>query len=211
MTKRSNFDTKWLLETIKKRLSGVYNNQNPYVAIRDSLLSLLAIKQYDTESESSVLDRFESRKEAFMLISGNTILCSEKTSNKKVSAATDEEIETDIEKILAISLLCSSNNKKFGDMKICLRDREHDDYDDCPTTMQDAYERLVKSSGDVNFKNRVKGNLFKRKGGNVHVSFLQSKDKKVIVKGTDRKTWPETKCYKCHNWGHISTFCPPVD
>ena len=33
----------------------------------------------------------------------------------------------------------------------------------------------------------------------------------MIVKGTDGKTWPETKCYKCLNWGHIATFFPPVD
>ena len=77
--------------------------------------------------------------------------------------------------------------------------------------MQDAYEQLVKSSGDVDFKNKVKRNFFKRKGGNVHVSFLQSKDEKVIVQGTDGKTWSEIKCYKCLNWGYIATFCPPVD
>ena len=60
-------------------------------------------------------------------------------------------------------------------MKIRLREREHDGYDDYPTMIQETYERLVKLSGDVEFKSRVKGNLFKRRSGNVHVSFLQSR------------------------------------
>ena len=93
--------------------------------------------------------------------------------------------------------------KKLG--RSNTKDREHTGSDDYPTTMQDAYERLVKSSGDVDFKNRVKGNFFKSKGGNVQVSSLQTKDGDAIAKETDGKTWPSTKCYKCQKWGHIAS------
>ena len=94
-------------------------------------------------------------------------------------------------------------------MKIGLREREHDGYDDYLTTIQETYWRLVKSSGDVEFQSRVKGNLLKRRSGNVHVSFLQSRPEgEQLVKGTDGKTWPETKCFKCLKWGHIASFCP---
>ena len=98
LTKRSEFDAIWLLKIIKKRLSGVYKDQNPYMAIRDSLMSLLTIKQYDTESNSTLFDRFESRKEAFMLIAGKNMPCSEKTLKKDVSATSEAEIDTEIEK-----------------------------------------------------------------------------------------------------------------
>ena len=57
--RREKFDTKWLLTKIKERLSGIYKNQNQQMAIRDSLLGLLMIRQYNNESNSSLLDRFE--------------------------------------------------------------------------------------------------------------------------------------------------------
>ena len=53
--------------------------------------------------------------------------------------------------------------------------------------------------------------MFKRRSGNVHVSFLQSRPEgEQLVKGTDGKTWPETKCFKCLKWGHIASVCPQV-
>ena len=70
--KREKFNTEWLLTKIKERLSGIYKNQNQEMAIRESLLAFLNIRQYDTESNSSLLDRFESKKEALYLIAGKT-------------------------------------------------------------------------------------------------------------------------------------------
>ena len=51
--------------------------------------------------------------------------------------------------------------------------------------------------------------MFKRKSGNVHVSFMQSRPEgEQLVKGTDGKIWPETKCFKCLKWAHVASFCP---
>ena len=93
-------------------------------------------------------------------------------------------------------MLNAANNKKYGDMKIRLKERENDGYDEYPKSTQEAYERLVHASGDLEFKNKVKGNRFRR--GPPHVSFLQNRsDDEELVKGTDGKLWPGTKCYKC--------------
>ena len=40
-------------------------------------------------------------------------------------------------------------------MKIKLQEREHDSYNDYPMTIQETYERLVKSSRDVEFKSNL--------------------------------------------------------
>ena len=85
--KREKFDTNWLLKKIKERLSGIYKNQNQQMAIRDNLMVLLNIRQYDNESNSSLLDRFESKKEALYLVAGKKMLCSEKALKKKSLAS----------------------------------------------------------------------------------------------------------------------------
>jgi len=36
------------------------------------------------------------------------------------------------------------------------------------------------------------------------LSFSQT----TVISGTDRNTWPKTKCYKCDAQVHISTLCP---
>ena len=94
--------------------------------------------------------------------------------------------------------------KEVWRRKIRLKEQENDGYDEYPRSTQEAYERLVQASGDVKFKNKVKGNRFCR--GPPHVSFFQNKnDNEELVKGTDGKLWPGTKCYKCTKWGHTST------
>ena len=60
------------------------------------------------------------------------MLCSEKVLKKKIGEATSEEIDGTIEKFLGLCLLSAANNKKYGDMKIRLKERENDGCDEYP-------------------------------------------------------------------------------
>ena len=122
--KREKFDKNWFLKNIKERLSGLYKNQNEKMAIRDN--------------NNSLLDRFESNKEVLFLLAGKEMICSEKVLNKKIKYATEEEIDETVEKFLVVCLLSAANNKKYCDMKIRLKERENDGYDEYSTTTQET-------------------------------------------------------------------------
>ena len=76
------------------------------MAIRDSLLGLLMIRQYNNESNSSLLDRFESKKETLFLTAGKHVLCSENVLKKKIREATSEEIDETIKNRCVLTQCC---------------------------------------------------------------------------------------------------------
>jgi len=164
--KSGSFDVMWILERIKERLCGVNKNQNVPMAIRESLMQLLTLKQYDDESNSSFLSRFESTKESFNLIAGKNMLCNEKIMGKNWNESPgDEFIESAIDEFLAACFLASSNNNRFGKLKESLKERENLGSDEYPKTISDTFELIMKTSGELESR---KGNSTPRFGNNLH-------------------------------------------
>ena len=59
-----------------------------------------------------------------------------------------------------------------------MKEREHNGYDEYPKTVQEAYERLVNASGDLEYKGKQhKNERFNSDG--IRVSFAQTKQKRL--------------------------------
>ena len=170
-------------------------------------------RQYDDESNSAYLGRFESVKESFYLLSGKNMLCNEKIMNKKWSEKPDENcIDEAIDEFLAACFLASANNNKYGRLKENLNEHEHLGTDEYPKTISDTFELLMKTSGDLDSHRKVKKSGRNQKVHNAtSVSFSQKSSNdnyEGCIPGINGLIYPTTKCHGCQELGHYSDKCP---
>ena len=100
-------DTLWLIKELKKATSGIDSKSYPEMNLIDSLTTLLAMKQSNSESNDRYLERFKSNINTVELAHGAYILCPEnfiKAADSTVGVTSDDR-KKEREKMKAALLL----------------------------------------------------------------------------------------------------------
>ena len=66
----------WLLKTVKKIIAGIDNKDNKISMLYEALMSFFTMRQEETESNDSFLNRFKSNVQTLELVRGSNVLYS---------------------------------------------------------------------------------------------------------------------------------------
>ena len=110
-------------------------------------------------------------------------------------------------------LECADSTRYFSLWQL-LRNEALVGQDNYPRTMTKTYDILTKFRSP-NWRNEPGGRGAGRGGGRGDEgnrpsgrSFLQSGDDGQVVAGSDGRSFPEIRCYRCQSNGHYSGNCP---
>ena len=215
-SKASAYDTLWLLETVKKKSSGVATRGNKYLNMLNVLTHFFRdTTQGRNESEDAWYRRFKAECDTVEVadlgyLFYNQVASGHNGVNVNPSA---NEIAAEIEACKAMFFLQFSNMQRYPDLMPFLRNSEMVNNDQYPKTLVGVYELLLQYRNDSNYSRR--GNRNGNPNGNSRVSFLQNRnmsepDKDNPVAGRDGNI-VDRQCYKCHAYGHISSQCPQTN
>ena len=92
-----------------------------------------------------------------ILAGGGHILCSPQILGKEMVSCTPMEINTEKERLKAMYFILRAYEIRYGDLLEELRKGLYRDWDEYPTTVPDAYELLLRTSQQIRYNQRRKG------------------------------------------------------
>ena len=112
------------------------------------------------------------------------------------------------EYILSMAVIKRADENRYGSLQKGLRNDYLLGNDRYPTTIPETL-KLLDNYKDPNPTTNQNRNV-NRGGGNAGASFLQTTNglKVEFLRGADNSFSPDTECYKCKCFGHISSVCP---
>ena len=170
--------------------------------------------------------------ETLKIAGGEHILISPEMLGMKLDVATSLQLREEKEKFLAICFILRSDPERYKVLLNDLRRSANLGRDEYPETLTEAFDLLVRESGEYDTvrppSNRYRGRggrggrgrqnfLFAQqcrggRGGhgneNTTYSRLNADDTDKIVAGTDGETYPNIVCYGCNFHVHYRTACP---
>ena len=227
--KSKKFDHAWLFQKVKMIVSGLDTKVNLRVSLHDVIINFMLLKQFSNETNEAYHTRFKSMVETLKIAGGEHILISPEMLGKKLGEATSDELREEKEKFMAICFIVRSDAERY---KVLLQDLKRSanlGRDEYPKTLTEAFDLLVRESGEYDtvrpVSNRYRGRggrggrgrqnfLFAQQGrggrGNDNITYsrLNADDTDEIVAGTNGETYPNIVCYGCNFHGHYRTECP---
>ena len=220
-----DYDVIWLLQQALLLSSGIDQKiANAYATVHRMMKSVYKFKQGPNTSVDKHAKNLDEMLKTVDLSGGNALfhqglyemelkkLLAER-GETDIDHATDSECtaarDITVENFRALFLLESADPQRYAPLWKRLRTDATLGQDNYPTTWSKAFavlNKFVQAAGNVG-RNRGTTRPPDRSGR----SFAQSTTKKEVVNGTDGNTWPDTFCYGCKKYGHISKFCPTSD
>jgi hypothetical protein len=194
------------------------------------------MRQYDNETNDDYLTRFKSMVETLILAGGEHILVSKELIGKDdLSLATKEELNEEKQKFMATCFILRSDETRYKKLLDDLKSSANRGRDEYPTTLTNAFDLLVRESGEYNTMRGSSSRFRPRRrrggprGGRGRNSFLFTQqgrgnrgnreerptfsrtngdNSEEIVAGTDGETHPRVTCFGCSFMGHYRDQCP---
>ena len=229
-TKSKAFDCTWILKKVKTITSGLDTKVNLRVSMHTALLNFMLLRQFSDESNDAYLIRFKSMVETLKIAGGEHVLVSPTLMGKTIDAATDEEIKDEKDHFLAITYVVRSDEGRYKTLLDDLKSSANRGRDEYPKSLTDAFDLLVRTSGEYDTVRRYSRNtrgrgnrggrgrdsfLFAQTGrGNQNRDFTYSRmntnDSTEVVPGIDGTSFEEIGCFGCGFKGHYRNQCPYV-
>ena len=161
--KSKSFDHEWILEKVKKIVSGLDTKVYLRVSCHTALIDYMLLKQYINETNDSYLSRFKSMVQVLKIAGGAHILVSLTLMGMEIEDATYAEIDEEKEKSMAVSYILRSNEVRYKKLLDGLRTSANLGRKEYPETLTDAFNLLVRESGE--YDNIRQTNIFFRGRG----------------------------------------------
>ena len=232
------FDYEWLFKKVKSIVSGLDTKVNLRVSLHASMLNFLTMRQGESETNDDCLTRFKSSTETLKLAGGEHIFVSkEMLKVDDLSSMTKKERDAEKDRFMAACFILRCDGfgerSRYKNILEDLKSSANRGRDEYPTTLTDAFDLLVRESGEYDtvcgFKPRYRtrqgrgggrgrgrGFLFTQQGrggrnnGNErnHYSSRNENDSNEVVAGADGQTHPDITCFGCQFVGHFRNQCP---
>jgi hypothetical protein len=212
-----NKNVKWLLEEVKKIMTGIDKLGNRHITYLSALKSFVNMHQGQNESDDSLLKCAKSMVETLSLAGGEHIfyspqLCEETSPNYP----TNDKKKVKMDKFCAVHLLSAANPHRYKELNEELINASYVGCDEYLTTPSSAYELLVWRSGRFQSISKSSDKSHVCQDGNqrhhtsigfLHTDFCAPVNELVL--GCDGTTI-DLKCYYCHARRHTSNNCPKL-
>jgi hypothetical protein len=209
-TKSKEYNTIWLLETLKRVTAGIDDEVNPTYNYHGTLRALMTMTQGASETNDEWQQRVEHAASNLQMAKGKHVLASPEIS--KSSPMTDEDREAEEQKFLAMVLIQQSDQARYHDLIKRLGYDMNVGKDSYPVYLSSAYNLLLKEQKYQTNKHKKRYNNGSGGSGKflgrADVSFAGvSESNETIVPGTDGKVF-DVKCFGCQSRGHYRDKCP---
>jgi len=213
----------WLLNTIKKVISGVTHQSNIYHTAFHVLKDFYRMRQKREESVDDYLRRFEANVDLVLLAHTEVF---DVTGLFKVEIDQDPHFtkEDAEQRFLAMAFIENSCTIRFSGLWEELSNGVAMKLDKYPRTLSEATYLLTHYKSGAGHRRTNGGNSTNQNNQNNQFSFHQgqgfqgepivcqeiteNKDADGIVKGTDGQARSHVQCYNCGWHGHYLTKCP---
>ena len=98
-------------------MSGIDTKKSTHESLHTALTIFLLLEQYLNKFNDTYLTRFELSVKALNLVGGSHIFTSEKMLGKKISSATDKELEAERENFKAIHFILRANGNRLKNLR----------------------------------------------------------------------------------------------
>ena len=147
-SKSKVFDHAWIIDKVKTIVLGLDTKVNKRVTMHSSIMSFMLMKQYDNETNAAYLTRFKSMTQTLSISGGGHILTSKAMLGKELKDASDDEIRSEREKLLAIYFVLRSNEVTYKKLLDDLKRSANLGRDEYPESLTAAFDLLVRESGE---------------------------------------------------------------
>ena len=231
-SKSKTFDHAWIIEKVKTIVLGLDTKVNKRVTMHSAMMSFMLMKQYDNEANDAYLTRFKSMIQTLKIAGGEHVLVSKVMLGKELAESTDDEIDNEREKFLAMCFVLRSNETRYAKLLDDLKRSANLGRDEYPESLTEAFNLLIRESGEYDGIRRAYNPRFGRgrggrggrgrhgftfaqqgRGGdrqNVTYTRTNNSNSREIVPGTDGDSHPNVTCFGCQFLGHYSHMCPHV-
>jgi hypothetical protein len=209
-------DVLWLLKEVKQITSGLDMKCNKRFMYHEALTILITMRQGETETLDSWMNRVESNCQNLIMAGGEHVLSSPSLMANGPNSSEDE-IKDEALKFKAMIALKKANQTKFGDLQQQLVEATYVGRDEYPETPAAVYDLLVRHAGLYQSRqhgprdsdrSRQRQRETNNPSGVNRVMFLQRNNEDVTpVPGTDGRI-VDAECYRCLQLGHVARMCP---
>ena len=229
------FDHEWLFEKVKIIVSGLDTKVNLRVSLHDVMFNFILLKQQQHEANDAYLTRFKSMIETLKIAGGEHVLVSPVLLGQAIEYASKAELNEEKEKFMAVCFMLRSDESRYKTLLEGLKRSANLGRDEYPATLTEAFDLLVRESGEYDTvrppqqNNRFRGRggrggrgrtsyLFAQQGrggrGNSEsecsYSRTNSTNSNEVVAGTDGEPHQNVTCFGCQFQGHYRNMCPYV-
>ena len=133
--------------------------------MHSAMTSFMLLKQHDNEANDVYLTCFKSMVQTLKIAGGEHGLVSKVMLKKEVVDATDDEIYNEREKFLAVCFILRSNKTRYAKLLDDLKRSANLGRDEYPESLTEAFNLLVRESGEYNGVRRAYNPRFGRGHG----------------------------------------------
>ena len=146
--KSKMFDQAWILEKVKMIVQGLDTKVNKRVTMHSAIYNFMLMKQYDSESNDAYLTRFKSTIQTLKIAGGDHILVSGTMLGKDLNEATDTELNIERERFMGMCFILRSHEGTYKKLLDDLKRSANLGRDEYPETLTEAFNLLVRESGE---------------------------------------------------------------
>jgi len=158
------FDYKWLFKKAKKVVSGLDSKVNLRVSLYSTMINLLLTKQQPNGLNTAYLTRFKSMARTLTTAGGEHIFVSKDMLGKDLGVATADEVKDEKEYFLAMCFILRSDKGRYKKLLEDLKSSANRGRDEYPKTLTDAFDLLVRESGEYDTTNAYGRGRAQRRG-----------------------------------------------
>ena len=126
----SDYDLKWLLETVQKVVSGVDMKANKLYIKQEALITFVTMRQGATEPTDGFIAQAKYNAQTLRLAGGECYLY----DKDKVASTAAADIDKAIEEYLSMHIMRWVDSVQFGDLQKSLLDSSYKGRDEYPTS-----------------------------------------------------------------------------
>ena len=176
------FDYEWLFKKVKSIVSGLDTKVNLRVSLHSAMLNFLTMRQGENETNDDYLTRFKSSTETLKLAGGEHIFISKEMmglDDLDTATKTQKDKEKDRFMAACFILRCDGINERsrYKNLLEDLKSSANRGRDEYPTTLTEAFDLLVRESGEYDtirgFNPRYRTRRGLRNRGRGHFLFAQ--------------------------------------
>jgi len=124
----------------KKITAGVDTKAKLALTLHEQLISFFTMRQGNTDKD--FLSRFDSRSKKLEMVGGEHLFCSPKLLDKKISEATDNEVEKENERFKSTCFLLRADESRYSELLDDLKKGVYRSWDEYPKPYQELMNYL---------------------------------------------------------------------